>query len=275
MELLVTLLRGIPAALLTGFFSVLIVLVSVTLGCKVADPLVFSWCNWVLRCAGLRTRAVGLEHVPSTGFVLAANHQSNLDPMVLFRYIHQHMRYVAKWEIRKVPLLGQAVAWGGNICVRRDGKSDQGAIEEAARRIHQGTNVVFFAEGTRSLDGKLQPFKKGAARVAIAAQVPILPVALAGVRDAWPRGKLRIKKAKATLVVGKPIPTEGLTMADAESLTARVQAAVALLLAEGEALLEQWKQKGAGKKGEATLGVDAVLEMDKSEERCANSIGQQ
>ena len=244
MGLLVTLLRGIPAALLTGFFSSLIILVSVTLGCKAADPLVFSWSNWVLRCAGLRTRAAGLENVPSTGFVLAANHQSNLDPMVLFRYIRQHMRYVAKWEIRKVPILGQAIAWGGNICVRRDGKSDQGAIEEAARRIHQGTNVAFFAEGTRSFDGRLAPFKKGAARVAIAAQVPIVPVALAGVRDAWPRGKLRIKRAKATLVVGKPISTEGLCLDDAAQLTERVQAAVMQLLEEGEALLEKWKSRG-------------------------------
>jgi len=241
MELMVTLLRGIPAAVLTGFFSTLIILVSLTRGVKAADPLVFSWCNWVLRCAGLRTRAAGLENVPSSGFVLAANHQSYLDAMVLFRYIRQHMRYLAKWELRKIPIFGQALVWGGNICVRRDGKTDQGAIEEAARRIHQGTNVVFFAEGSRSVDGKLTPFKKGAARVAISAQVPILPVALAGVRDAWPRDKLRIRKAKATLVVGKPIPTEGLTMEDAQSLTTHVQAAVAQLLAEGEALLDKWK----------------------------------
>jgi len=247
MELMVTLLRGIPAALLTGFFSALIILVSVTLGCKAADPLVFRWCHWVLRCTGLRTKAVGLENVPSAGFVLAANHQSYLDAMVLFRYIRQHVRYVAKWELSRIPLFGQAIVWGGNICVRRDGKSDHGVIEEAARRIHQGTNVAFFAEGSRSVDGKLKPFKKGAARVAISAQVPILPVALAGIRDAWPRGKLRIKKAKATLVVGEPIPTEGLTLEDAESLTVRVQAAVAQLLAEGEALLEKWKhQESAG-----------------------------
>jgi len=249
MALIVTLLRGIPAALLTGFFSTLIILVSLTLGCKAADPLVFGWCNWVLRCAGLRTKAVGLENVPSTGFVLAANHQSYLDPMVLFRYIRQHMRYLAKWELRKIPIFGQAIVWGGNICVRRDGKSDQSAIEEAAGRIHQGTNVAFFAEGTRSFDGKLKPFKKGAARVAISAQVPIVPVALAGVRDAWPRGKLRIRKAKATLVVGKPISTEGLTLADAESLTTRVQAAVAQLLEEGEALLEKWKSQQKGLSG--------------------------
>jgi 1-acyl-sn-glycerol-3-phosphate acyltransferase len=251
MELIVTLLRGIPAAVLTVFFSALIILVSLTLGSKAADPLVFSWSNWMLRCAGLRTRAAGLENMPSSSFVLAANHQSYFDAMVLFRYIRRHMRYVAKWELRKIPIFGQALVWGGNICVRRDGKSDQGAIEEATGRIHRGTNVVFFAEGSRSMDGRLSPFKKGAARVAISAQVPIVPVALAGVRDAWPRGKLRIKKAKATLVVGEPIPTEGLALADAESLTARVQAAVAQLLAEGEALLEKWK--ATGKKGGAVL----------------------
>ncbi|MCL2179206.1 MAG: 1-acyl-sn-glycerol-3-phosphate acyltransferase [Proteobacteria bacterium] len=243
MELTVTLLRGIPAALLTGFFSTLILLISVTFGCKAADPVVFHWCWWVLRCAGLKTKAVGLEKMPKTGFVLAANHQSYLDPMVLFHHIRQHIRYLVKWELRKIPIFGQAVVWGGNICVRRDKKSDQGAIEEAAKRIHQGTNIVFFAEGSRSADGRLKPFKKGAARVAIVAQVPIVPVAMVGVRDAWPRDKLRIRKAKATLVVGEPISTEGLTLGDSESLTARVQAAVAQLLEEGGTLLEKWKQK--------------------------------
>ncbi|MCL2013306.1 MAG: 1-acyl-sn-glycerol-3-phosphate acyltransferase [Cystobacterineae bacterium] len=250
MELTVTLLRGIPAALLTGFFSTLIILTSVIFSCKAADFWVFRWCRAVLRCTGLRTKAKGLEHVPSSGFVLVANHQSYLDPMVLFRYIRPHMRYLVKWELRKIPIFGQAVVWGGNICVRRDKKSDQGAIEEAARRIHQGTNIAFFAEGSRSPDGKLKPFKKGAARVAIVAQVPLVPVALAGVRDAWPRDKLRIKKAKAILVVGNPIPTEGLTLADVELLTARTQATVAQLLAEGEALLEEWKLKKAGNKKE-------------------------
>jgi 1-acyl-sn-glycerol-3-phosphate acyltransferase len=265
MELIVTLLRGIPAALLTGFFSTLIVLVSLLFNCKAADPLVFSWCNGVLWCAGLRTRAVGLEKIPSSGFVLVANHQSYFDPMLLFRYIHQHMRFVAKWELRRIPIFGQAIAWGGNICVRRDGKSDQRAIEEAARRIHQGTNIVFFAEGSRSPDGKLRPFKKGAVRVAISAQVPVVPVALAGVKDAWPRDRLRIKRAKAVLVVGEPISTEGLTLADAELLTRRVQAAVAGLLAEGEVLIEKWKMEKAGKKGEAALGLGKSDEVKAKE----------
>ncbi|MCL2626596.1 MAG: 1-acyl-sn-glycerol-3-phosphate acyltransferase [Cystobacterineae bacterium] len=243
MELTVTLLRGIPAALLTGVYSTLILLVSATRGCKAADPLVFAWSRWVLWCAGLETMAKGLEHMPSRGFVLVANHQSYFDPMILFRYIQQHMRYLAKWELSRIPIFGQAMVWSGNICVRRDKKSDQGVIEEAAKRIHAGTNIGFFAEGSRSVDGKLKPFKKGAARVAIAAQVPILPVAMAGVREAWPRDKLRIRKAKATLVMGEPISTEGLTSEDVDALTARVQAAVAQLLREGEVLLKEWEQK--------------------------------
>lgn len=201
------------------------------------NPVIHWWATNLLAASGIRTAARGLEHLPGSNFILCVNHQSNMDPVVLFHHIHRHMRFVAKAELARIPIFGLAIRKAGNIVVDRRGDgSDQARIQAAARRVRDHVSIVFFAEGTRSKDGKLQRFKKGAAAMAIDAQVPLVPAAIAGTFDILPVGSLAVRARPATLVLGPPLDTRGLTADDREPLTERAHAAVQGLLDEANAL---------------------------------------
>ena len=99
---------------------------------------------------------------------------------------------------------------------------------------------MFFAEGTRSQDGALHPFKKGAFATAIGFGLPVLPVAIAGTRPIWPKGKLRVRRGTVAIEVGEPIPIEGLTIDDRAGLRDRTHAVVAELRTVARQRLRDW-----------------------------------
>jgi 1-acyl-sn-glycerol-3-phosphate acyltransferase len=186
---------------------------------------------------------VGLENLPAGNFVLCANHQSNFDALVLFRHIRRHMRYVAKKELLKVPLLGPALRRAGNIFVERTGgDSDKAKLSDAANSVRTRVSVVFFAEGTRSDDGILRPFKKGAAIMAIDAQVPLIPAAIAGTHRILEKGSVQIRPRPSVLMIGKPIDTTGMKAEQRDELTQRAHAEVAKLLEEGNRLVTEMER---------------------------------
>lgn len=222
---------------LTGFFSPIVAGLSIY-DENAADPVLFKWAELVLKVAGVRTIARGVEKLPSSNFVLAVNHQSHFDALVLFRHIHRHMRFVAKRELTKIPVFGHAMRLAGNVIVDRSGSgADKKLLEEAVHAVRTRVSIAFFAEGTRSDDGVLRPFKKGAAVFAIDAQVPLVPAALAGTHQILPKGTLAVRSRPAALVIGDPIDTTGMTHADRDMLTQRAHAAVARQLEEANALL--------------------------------------
>jgi 1-acyl-sn-glycerol-3-phosphate acyltransferase len=203
-----------------------------------ADPVLFTWAEWVLKVSGVRSVAVGVERLPPKNFVLAVNHQSHFDSLVLFRHIHRHMRFVAKRELTRIPVFGQAVRIAGNVIVDRSGGArDKQLLADAVEAVRNRVSIVFYAEGTRSEDGVLRPFKKGAAVLAIDAQVPLVPAALAGTHEILPKGTLAVRPRPAALVVGEPIDTTGMSQDDRDALTERAHAAVARQLEEAKALL--------------------------------------
>jgi 1-acyl-sn-glycerol-3-phosphate acyltransferase len=227
-----------PAVIgLTGLFSPIVGALSVY-DELAADPALFTWAELVLKVSGVRSVVQGLERLPPGNFVLAVNHQSHFDSLVLFRHIHRHMRFVAKRELTKIPVFGQAMRLAGNVIVDRSGGAqDKKLLAEAVDAVRNRVSIVFYAEGTRSDDGVLRPFKKGAAVLAIDAQVPLVPAALAGTHEILPKGTIAVRPRPAALVIGEPIATEGLTHADRDSLTERAHAAVARQLEEAKALL--------------------------------------
>jgi 1-acyl-sn-glycerol-3-phosphate acyltransferase len=206
-----------------------------------ADPLVRAWCNAVLGAAGVREEVHGLENLPPGTCVFVCNHQSNFDALFVFARIPKHMRFVAKQEIYRIPIFGAAVKAMGNIRVERTGvEADHQAVAAAVEQVRTRTSILFFAEGTRSTDGVLRPFKKGAAILAIDAQVPLVPLAVAGAHEITPKGGLWVHSGRPlVLSVGKPIPTAGLTRADRDSLTQQAHDAVAALLEEGNRRVEE------------------------------------
>lgn len=207
-----------------------------------ADPLIRVWCNAVLGAAAVREEIHGLENLPPGTCVLACNHQSNFDAPFIFARLPRHIRFVAKKELYRIPLFGAAVKAMGNIRVERTGGSeaDHQAIAAAVEQVRTRTSILFFAEGTRSTDGQLRPFKKGAAILAIDAGVPLVPLSVAGAHQITPKGGLWVHSGRPlVLSVGKPIPTAGLTRADRDTLTLQAHGAVAALLAQGNRRVEE------------------------------------
>ncbi len=205
------------------------------------DPLVRFWAKGLLRAAGVHAAVRGLENVPAEQFILTLNHQSHFDVPLVLSSIERHLRFVAKVELTKIPLFGPALKRTGNVLVQRDGgERDRARLQEAVRPVRERVSIVFFAEGTRSPDGTLGPFKRGAATLAIAAGVPLLPAAVAGTKDILPKGTTLIHTGrKVALVIGRPISTAGKTPEDRDALTQEAREAVRGLLDEAQALVRE------------------------------------
>ena len=236
-QLLRTLFAGSAAVGITGTLSPVVSALSVV-GEEAMDPVLNLWARSILAASGVRTEAKGLENLPSGNFVLAVNHQSHFDALVLFAHIRRHMRFIAKQQLRRIPIFGYALARAGNVFVDRTGSdADRTKMKDSVRAVQERVSIVFFAEGTRAKDGKLHPFKKGAAILAIEAGVPLVPAALAGTHEILPSGKIAIHAKPATLVIGEPFQTTGLTLDDRETLTESCHARVASCLVEAESML--------------------------------------
>jgi 1-acyl-sn-glycerol-3-phosphate acyltransferase len=190
-----------------------------------------------LALSGIRYRVIGTEHLPlSRAAVYCANHQSNIDPPVLFAAVHPRMHILYKHEIDRIPVLARAFRMGGFIPIdRRKKESAMRSIEAGAAALRAGHSFLIFPEGTRSKTDDLLPFKKGGFIMAIKGGAPIVPVAIQGGRAAMHRGSWIIRPVTITIRVGPPIETAGLSVEDRDALIVRVREAIEALLAQGPA----------------------------------------
>lgn len=185
----------------------------------VYDHCTSDWSRILLWAAGTSVRTSGLERLPPGGVVYASNHQSWFDIFALAVTIPGQMRFVSKIELSKIPVLGRAMRSAGHIFLNRQSRGQAfEAYEDASVAIHAGLSAVVFPEGTRSRTGELQPFKKGPFVLAIAAQVPLVPVYCAGTFTLLPKGMLRLTPHPIAVMFGEPISTVGMTYEDRERL---------------------------------------------------------
>lgn len=184
---------------------------------------------------GIRFRVAGREHLPvGRAAVYCANHQSNVDPPVLFEALHPRMHILYKQEIDQIPILARAFRLGGFIPVdRRNREAAMRSIEAGAASIRSGNSFLIFPEGTRSKTDELLPFKKGGFVMAIKAQAPIVPVAVQGGRSAMRRGSWVIRPVTVSVRVGPPVETAGLGLDDRDQLIMRVRREIEALLSQG------------------------------------------
>ena len=217
----------------------------VTAPIGIALALAFKWKHllyWLghggvklaLALSGIRFRVEGRDHLPlERAAVYCSNHQSNVDPPVLFDALHPRMHILYKQEIDAIPLLARAFRLGGFIPVdRRNKEAAMRAIERGAQSIQSGNSFLIFPEGTRSRSNDLLPFKKGGFIMAIKAQAPIVPVAIQGGRDAMRKGSWLIRPVTITIRVGVPIETKAVTLDQRDELIARVRASIEALIAK-------------------------------------------
>ena len=159
-------------------------------------------------------------------YVVVSNHQSLADIPVIAR-LPWEMKWVTKAEMFRVPVFGWLQRMAEDIPVdRKDAASRATVLARAEGVLRRGCSVMFFAEGTRSKDGRLKTFYDGAFSLAVQAGVPVLPLAIDGTRDAIPKHGWTFGRADVRLAVLPPVPTEGLTEADVPELRDRVRRAI-------------------------------------------------
>src|SRR4029077_14707605 len=188
-----------------------------------------------LSLAGIRFKVAGRENLPQgRAAVYCANHQSTVDPPVLYRAVHPRLHVLYKQEIDRIPLLVRWFRMAGFIQIDRHNKeSALRSIEAGASTLRSGHSFLIFPEGTRSKTDQLLPFKKGGFRMAIKAGAPIVPVAISGGRAAMVKGSFVIRPVTLTFRVGRPVEPRDVDVADRDVLIERVRHEIATLLALG------------------------------------------
>jgi 1-acyl-sn-glycerol-3-phosphate acyltransferase len=173
------------------------------------------WCAlnlWAARwICGIRSRVIGEENVPSTPLIVACKHSSTWETLFLSRYLPP-LAYVAKKELLSVPFFGWGFRLASPITIDRSAGQDamMQISEQGRARFRQGFWIILYPEGTRIPVGKRVRYKTGAARLAIAMQVPILPIAH-NAGWVWPKGVMGKRPGTITMSIGRPISAEGRT----------------------------------------------------------------
>lgn len=191
-----------------------------------------GWVRFGLGIFRIEVECEGLDRLPAGGdCVVMANHRSNFDVLAVIQaFGKRETRWVAKRELRRVPVFGLALQVTGQILIDRGNHAQ--AIDELRRNLgRRGASVVFFPEGHRSDGLELLRFKKGGAAFAIDAGLPVVPLAISGSECLLPRGSMTPRPGAIRLRVGEPIDISGMTADDRESLTARVRDEIDALLA--------------------------------------------
>lgn len=199
---------------------------------------VYDWCardwvRWDLWAAGTPVVVDGMERIPrDTPFVAAANHTSLFDILALSLVLPGSVRFVAKEELTRIPLFGRAMTVAGNVPIERSHKAHAiEAYQVAAETIRKGVSMVVFPEGTRSRTGELLPFKNAPFGLAIAAQVPLIPVYVHDTFRILPKGAWRLRPTPIRVFIGEPMTTAGLTLHDRIALRDRTRLAIQALRA--------------------------------------------
>lgn len=183
------------------------------------------WGPIVCAVCGIKLTVRGAQNIKkSSGNIYVANHTSLLDIAVLVTAIPLPLYFVAKNELKKVPILGQYMFLLGHIFVDRKNKDRAMlSMREAAAKINQGKNVITFPEGTRSKDGKIQPFKKGTFVIAKEGNIDIIPIGISGAFDVLPSGRFKIKSGKVFINIGTKMDGKLFTTMTVEEITSQAQ----------------------------------------------------
>lgn len=192
------------------------------------------WGRLNYRAAGARVSYANLEiahaHAPC---IYVSNHQSNVDIWALISVLPPRTRFVAKQSLFRIPLLGWAMRVSDFIPIDRTNRTKAiRSLEDAAAKIRGGRSVVLFAEGTRSAGDTLAPFKKGPFHLALAAGVPIIPVAISGSGAVMPPRSLEVRSGPVTVRFCDPIDVRPYRPKDVQGLLDTVHTVIARALGQ-------------------------------------------
>lgn len=168
---------------------------------------------------------LGREHIKKKqSYIVVSNHQSHYDIFVLYGWLGIDLKWVIKKELRRVPVFGYAAEKGGNVLIDRSNPKEAYAdLERARSRITGGTSLIILPEGTRSRDGSLGEFKKGAFQIALDLGLPILPVSITGTRRILPPGTFDLFPGRAVMRIHEPVEASRYDRSSMERLIAEVR----------------------------------------------------
>ena len=198
------------------------------------------WARLIVVASFVRITVRGLEKLdPVRTCVFCANHQSYMDPPIVIAALGRPVRFLAKKSLFSIPFLGWGMRLVGDVPVdRENARAAARSLRRAADLVRGGVSLVVFSEGGRSLDGTLQPFLSGAFRLAIDAGVPVVPLAILGTREVLAPGSIHIRGGSAQVIVGSPIPTEGVSRKDRGALAGQVRQIIRRMLEAGPSASE-------------------------------------
>ena len=184
--------------------------------------------------AGLKVNVIGAEHIlRDQPVIYVSNHQSNFDIPILYAGLPLQFRWLAKQELFKIPVFGLAMKRSGYIPIdRSDRRKAMHSINAAAQRIQDGASVIIFPEGTRTPDGKLQPFKKGALLLAMKAKVPIIPVTIRGSYDVMQKDSLKIHGSQIDVIFSPALDLANIENSQMDEITERIHDQIAANLGQ-------------------------------------------
>ena len=183
---------------------------------------------FIVRAVGVRIRVEGKENIPRGACIFIANHTSNADPPAVVGSIPRRISILAKESLFRIPIVSWAFRLARFVPVDRSNpEAAIASVEKAIEHAKQGASFLIYPEGTRSPDGRLRPFKKGAFVMAIKAGVPVVPVSVAGAHRIMRKKDLAVYPGEIVVRFGVPIDASAYKLEDRDVLTARAHAAVA------------------------------------------------
>lgn len=198
-----------------------------------------GWARSILFVAGISVRILHRERLdPAKSFVIAVNHESFCDILVLLASLPMQVRFLAKRSVFRVPVLGWSIAAAGFVPVDRGERGrSMATVDAALKRLRGGRSLVVFPEETRTRTGELLPFKQGAALLALRSGLRLLPLGIAGTLRILPRNTLVFRSGPVVLSVGQPIEVSGRPPSDRRGLTRIAREQVEALRQESAAQL--------------------------------------
>lgn len=173
-----------------------------------------QWSSVLLKCAGVRVQVTGMEHLyPMESRIYVVNHTSYFDIPIILATIPDTVRIMYRKNLERIPFMGWSLAASPYIGIQREKARDaMKGIEEAVKSVSIGESVIIFAEGTRSKNGRLGPFKRGAFLLASRSEKQIIPIAIGGAHVIMPKDQLRFFSGSVTVTILPKIePVHGMS----------------------------------------------------------------
>jgi 1-acyl-sn-glycerol-3-phosphate acyltransferase len=225
---IMTVVAGVTATIVA--VASIAVMVVINDSSPLIETIIRVWSRVWLAASGTKLEVDGAENIdPKRSYVVVANHLSTLDIMACLLAVPLPIRFLAKKELFRVPVLAQGMRMVGIIEVDREAR---GAVHSEVNRqsrelIEKGRSLIIYAEGTRPRNGVMKPFKKGAFTMAIRSGLPVLPLSIHGSYEAWPPGTPLVRGGVIRVVLDKPVETEGMSTSDTGDLRDQVREVIA------------------------------------------------